>query len=70
MCIRDRFKAVLGFMLDGETARAVRSCRALLEHISKERIQSELSKLVMGDHADSVLKSYGEVLQVLSLIHI
>ena len=59
-----RFKAVLGFMLDGETARAVRSCRALLEHISKERIQSELSKLVMGDHADSVLKSYGEVLQV------
>lgn len=59
-----RFKAVLGFMLDGETARAVRSCRALLEHISKERIQSELSKLVMGDYADSVLKSYGEVLQV------
>ena len=59
-----RFKAVLGFMLDGETARAVRSCRTLLEHISKERIQSELSKLVMGDHADSVLRSYGEVLQV------
>ncbi len=59
-----RFQAVLGFTLDDETDRAVRDCRTLLEHISKERIRSELSKLVLGDHADSVLKSCGEVLQV------
>lgn len=58
-----RFKATLGFMLEGETAKAVRNCRHLLTHISKERIQAELSKLVMGDHADSVLKSYYEVLE-------
>ncbi len=59
-----RFKAVLGFVLDDETARAVRRCRDLLTHISKERISAELSKLVLGDYADSVLKSYNEVLAV------
>lgn len=59
-----RFKAVLGFTLEEETASAVRSCRGLLKQISKERIQAELSKLVMGDHADSVLGSFHEVLEV------
>lgn len=59
-----RFKAVLGFMLDGETAKAVRRCRDLLTHISKERISAELSKLVLGDYADSVLQGYHEVLAV------
>lgn len=59
-----RFKAVLGFTLEGETAKAVRRCRGLLVHISKERISAELSKLVLGDYADSVLCSYHEVLAV------
>lgn len=59
-----RFKAVLGFTIEEETARAIRSCRHFLEKISKERVSAELSKLLLGIDADRVLKGYGEVLAV------
>ncbi|MGN0659637.1 MAG: CCA tRNA nucleotidyltransferase [Emergencia sp.] len=59
-----RFRSVLGFSLETDTARAVRSCRHLLEKVSKERVSTELSKLLLGSDADSALNSYHEVLAV------
>ncbi len=59
-----RFRAVLGFKLEMETAKAVRACAPLLTQISKERINAELSKLVLGKEADSVIDGYAEVLQI------
>lgn len=59
-----RFRSVLCFQMDMETAKAVRSCAHLLTKISKERINGELSKLVLGPAADTVIGSYYEVLQV------
>ena len=59
-----RFRSVLCFQMDMETAKAVRSCAHLLTKISKERINGELSKLVLGPAVDTVIGSYYEVLQV------
>lgn len=59
-----RFRSVLCFQMDMETAKAVRSCAHLLTKISKERINGELSKLVLGPAVDTVIGSYYEVLRV------
>ncbi len=58
-----RFRSVLCFQMDAETAKAVRSSAHLLTKISKERIKAELSKLVLGPDVDTVISSYYEVLQ-------
>ncbi|MGC2871742.1 CCA tRNA nucleotidyltransferase [Ihubacter sp. mB4P-1] len=59
-----RFAATMGFALDAETAAAVDSCRTLLRHISKERINQEFSKLVLGEYADEVINAYYKVLKI------
>ncbi len=57
-----RFASVLGFAIDEDTANAMREKKELLRFVSAERIWSELSKLLMGEHAAKILLSYSDVL--------
>ncbi|MBQ4346993.1 MAG: hypothetical protein IJC39_00915, partial [Firmicutes bacterium] len=45
-----RFSAALGFEIESRTLSAIEECRALIKHISAERIFSELTKLLCGAH--------------------
>ena len=60
-----RFASVLGFALEPETEKAVRSTAHLLEKIAPERLSAELSKLLLGPGAGEILRNYPEVLGVL-----
>ena len=57
-----RFASVLGFRIEEKTAQAVRERAHLLSSISKERIYTELKKLVMGVDATKILTEYADVL--------
>ena len=59
-----RFSAVLGFCIDPATARAAFCRRGLLARVSKERIASELCKLLCGRAAGRVLLEFPQVLAV------
>lgn len=59
-----RFAAVLGFSVEEETARAMHDCRLLLREIAPERVREELCKLLMGDGAVPVLRTFREVFAV------
>lgn len=57
-----RFCATLGFSLTPETARAALAARGTLRFVSRERVYSELTKLLCGAHAGAVLREYPEVI--------
>ncbi|AYQ45046.1 CCA tRNA nucleotidyltransferase [Helicobacter pylori] len=59
-----RFSATLGFKIATSTKRAVFAYKDLLKHLSKERLQSELNKLLMGENAYEVAKEYQEILEL------
>ncbi len=59
-----RFSATLGFKIAANTKEAVFACKDLLKHLSKERLQSELNKLLMGKNAYEVAKEYQEILEL------
>ena len=61
-----RFAAVLDFEIESETAVAIRSRAHLLSSISKERIYTELKKLVMGVSALKILTEYADVIAPLT----
>ncbi|GAA7664857.1 hypothetical protein HpMMM63_15150 [Helicobacter pylori] len=61
-----RFSATLGFKIAPSTKRAVFACKDLLKHLSKERLQSELNKLLMGKNAYEVAKEYQEILELVT----
>ncbi|GAA9087867.1 CCA tRNA nucleotidyltransferase [Helicobacter pylori] len=61
-----RFSATLGFKIVPSTKRAVFACKDLLKHLSKERLQSELNKLLMGKNAYEVAKEYQEILELVT----
>ncbi|MBR4020616.1 MAG: CCA tRNA nucleotidyltransferase [Firmicutes bacterium] len=58
-----RFAATLNFAIDSETADAMYLEKERLQNISKERINVELSKLILGDHADLIVRQYIDILQ-------
>jgi hypothetical protein len=58
-----RFAATLNFAIDSETADAMYMEKEGLQHISKERINVELSKLLMGERADQILTQYMGILE-------
>ncbi len=60
-----RFASTLGFSLEEETKKSVLKNKELLVNISKERIYSELTKLLCGKNAADVLKEYPEVIAVI-----
>ncbi|HIT90026.1 MAG TPA: CCA tRNA nucleotidyltransferase [Candidatus Merdenecus merdavium] len=53
-----RFSAQLGFFIDPLTERAISEYCSNLEHISAERIQVELVKLLTSDHPETINKAY------------
>jgi tRNA nucleotidyltransferase (CCA-adding enzyme) len=53
-----RFSSVLGFKIEENTKKAMLENLNLLDHISKERINTELVKLLLGDYAKEVLSQY------------
>lgn len=59
-----RFASVLGFAIDPATAVAARTQAKGLIAISAERVREELVKLLLGDHAATVLVDYADILGV------
>lgn len=57
-----RFASVLDFAIAPETADAIHAKNTLLHHISAERIDVELTKLLCGKGAERVLTEYADVL--------
>jgi tRNA nucleotidyltransferase (CCA-adding enzyme) len=53
-----RFSAQLNFDIDPDTIRAVRKHAHELEMVSKERINAELTKILISDHPDKILTLY------------
>ena len=49
-----RFSAQLNFSIAKDTYDAVKSCRALISKVSKERIRDELTKIIMSDHPEAL----------------
>lgn len=59
-----RFAATLGFAIDAETAKSLRSHRQELSQIAVERIAAEMTKLLCGKNAAAVLLQYPDVIGV------
>jgi len=57
-----RFSSVLNFEISAETAAAVHEQKNLLKHISAERIDTELTKLLCGTGVERVLTEFADVL--------
>ena len=53
-----RFSAQLNFPIEPETAQAIRELAPNLEHISAERIQTELLKLLTSPHPERIQDAY------------
>lgn len=53
-----RFSAQLGYAIEPETAEAIRKLAPSLSHISAERIQTELVKLVLSPHPEYLGRAY------------
>lgn len=56
-----RFSSVLDFYPDAECAESVRRLRSLLSKISRERIYTELTKLLSGEGCRRILTDFPEV---------
>ena len=57
-----RFSASLGFEIEEQTARAIHDSRTALTHVSAERVNAELRRLLVGERAGDVLREYPDVL--------
>lgn len=57
-----RFASWLGFSIAPETAAAMERNKNLLSYVSGERIYKELTGILIGTYAQSVLEQYGGVL--------
>ena len=57
-----RFSAVLGFSIEAKTREAIFAKKALLSHVSHERIFAELNKMLCGANAGSILQDYFDVI--------
>ena len=53
-----RFAAQLGFRIEKDTSRAIRRMASNLVYISVERIQTELVKLLVSDHPETLMQAY------------
>ncbi|MBQ7788964.1 MAG: CCA tRNA nucleotidyltransferase [Clostridia bacterium] len=60
-----RFSSTLGFEIEQETKKAMIECAHLLNNISAERINTELTKLLLGKNVKNAIIENYEVLGVL-----
>ncbi len=58
-----RFAAVLNFEIESKTKKAIHDHKNLLSNIARERIQTELSKLVMADNPDNVFAEFCDIFE-------
>lgn len=58
-----RFSSTLGFAIEPETAKAIFALSDSIQKVSKERIYSELKKLLCGTNAVAVLTKYRSVVE-------
>ncbi|HAS91784.1 MAG TPA: CCA tRNA nucleotidyltransferase [Clostridiales bacterium] len=59
-----RFASVLNFDIDENTSCSIYRNKNLLNNISKERINIELNKLLMGSNFQNILLEYRDVIEV------
>ena len=59
-----RFAAKLGFAVEERTAKAALALRDTLRKVSAERIQKELTSLLLGAHAGEILVQYADIFGV------
>ena len=59
-----RFASRFGFRIEEQTAAAIHRNKELLHHISAERINAELNKLLLGDSAEEILMTFPDVIAV------
>ena len=57
-----RFSSVLGFDIEKRTSKSIHKNAYLLKNISKERIMSELIKILEGENVEAVLLGYSDVI--------
>lgn len=57
-----RFASVLDFSIEANTAAAIHALKENLSLVSKERIASELARLLMGDAVFAMLRDFPDVL--------
>lgn len=57
-----RFASVLGFEVEEETSKALKECKSMLKYVSKERINNEFFKYIVGQKAASLTGEYDEVI--------
>ena len=60
-----RFASVLGFEIESYTACAARELASHLTSISRERIYTELKKLIMGVDAKEILTEYSGIFEII-----
>jgi len=60
-----RFSAQLGFSIAEETAESIHKNAELLRYVARERIGSEVRKLLLGQNAGQILAGYLDVLNVI-----
>ena len=59
-----RFASCLGFTIREDTAKAIYTCRELINIVSPERIFTEISKLICGKNAGEIISLYSDILAV------
>ncbi|MFI3206989.1 MAG: CCA tRNA nucleotidyltransferase [Clostridia bacterium] len=59
-----RFASVYSFDIESETQKQIKLLKNTLKNISKERINTEFSKLLLGENATVILRNYAEVFEV------
>lgn len=59
-----RFSATLGFKIEPDTAAAIHASRELISHVSEERVEKELTRMLGGEYVESVLRAFFDVVQV------
>lgn len=59
-----RFASVLGFDFEDKTKKALFDNKELLNNVSRERVYSELSKLLLGDNVYNVLVEFKDIIGV------
>ena len=57
-----RFASVLGFSMDSETVRGMNECRGGMKYLARERVLTELSKLICGNHAQRIMWEHRHLL--------
>ena len=57
-----RFSSQLGFKIEENTKKAITTCLPLINNISKERIYTELCKILQGEFVKMALTEYSDVL--------